>query len=432
MTETWRNWTGNQACEPARLARPTSLEELQQEITGAAERGWTVRVAGTGHSFTDAVVTPDLLISLDQMNHVLRVDPGSGLVRVQGGITLSALNAQLDLHHRALENLGDVDVQTIAGATATGTHGTGAGLPNLSASIHSLELLLADGRRLEVSESSDANMWRAARVSIGALGIVTAVTLRTVPAFTLRGVDRPMRLAEVLDRMDELVEQNDHFEFYMFPHSKLAQTRSNNRTKEEPRPRSRLGAWFNDELLTNKAFGVVSRTGRRFPSLILHLNRITARAWGKSTRVDRSDRIFASTRKVRFIEMEYAIPRAAAREAVEAIHRLSERHDLFVSFPIEVRFGAADDALISPASGRDSCYVAIHVFQGMQWEPYFRAAEAIFDGLGGRPHWGKYHFQTAETLAPRYPGWERFRAIRQKLDPDRRFANDYVRRVLGP
>jgi L-gulonolactone oxidase len=431
VNETWRNWAGNQRCSPQRIARPSTLEELKQEVQRAAEKGWTVRVAGTGHSFTDAVVTPDLLVSLEKMNRVLRVDPGSRHVRVQAGITLHALNEQLALHHLALENLGDVDVQTIAGATATGTHGTGARLPNLSANLHSMELLLADGTTLEVNEHTNATMWRAARVSLGALGIVTAVTLRTVPAFTLRGVDRPRPLDEVMDRMDELVADNDHFEFYMFPHSKLAQTRTNNRTDEPPRPRSRFGE-FNADLLTNQVFSVISRTGRRFPSLISHLNKATARGWGKSTRVDRSDRIFTSTRKVRFIEMEYAIPRAAAHQAVGAVHRASERHDLFVSFPIEVRFGASDDALISPAAERDSCFISVHVFEGMQWEPYFRIVEAIMDDLDGRPHWGKYHFQTADTLRGRYPGWERFEKVRQRLDPHRRFTNDYVRRVLGP
>jgi L-gulonolactone oxidase len=432
VTEGWRNWTGDQACAPAAFERPTSVDEVADAIVNASSRGWTVRVAGAGHSFTDAVLTDGLLLSLGGMNRVLDVDRASGLVRVEAGITLHALNEALATEGLALANLGDIDVQSVAGAATTGTHGTGARLPNLSAGIHSLELVLADGSCLEVSEESESDGWRAARISVGALGVVTAMTVRAVPAFTLRAVDEQRDLEDVLGSLDELVDTNDHFEFFTFPHSPLALTRTNNRVDATPRPRTRLREWTDDVLLNNHVFGLACRFGRRFPGAIPGINRLVSRLSGKRVRIDRSDLIFASPRRVRFTEMEYAIPRSHAAEAVRAVLALVEERGFAVSFPLEVRFVTPDDAFLSPARGRETCYVAVHVFQGMEWEPYLRGVEAIMDGFNGRPHWGKRHFQTAATLAPRYPEWERFAAVRARLDPGGRFANDYVRRVLGP
>ena len=429
---TWRNWAGDQVCDPAETASPSNVDELSATIRMAGERGLDVRVAGAGHSFTPAVLTDGLLISLERMDKVLDIDETSGLVRVEAGITLHSLNEHLDRRGRALENLGDIDVQSVAGATATGTHGTGTRLRNLSAGIESIELTLADGSRIEVDEAGDPDDWRAARVSIGALGVVSAMTLRTVPAFTLRALDAPKPLDEVLERIDELADDNDHFEFYSFPHSKLANIRLNNRVEEAPRPRSKLKGWIDDEFMVNGLYGSTRRLGRRFPAAIPLLNRIAARAWGTSHRMDRSYSIFASPRKVRFTEMEYAIPRGHAVDAIRAVRAVADRRELKVSFPIEVRFVAPDDAFLSPAGGRETCYIAVHIYEGMEWYRYFQEIESIMNGFEGRPHWGKRHFQSAETLRPRYPEWDRFAAVRDRLDPDRRFTNDYVRRVLGP
>jgi FAD-linked oxidoreductase len=428
----WRNWTGDQACTPAAFERPVTTEEISAAVTRAADKGWTVRVAGSGHSFTDAVSTDGLLLSLERMDRVMDLDPEAGLVRVQAGITLNALNQALADEGVALPNMGDVDVQTVVGATATGTHGTGARLPTLSAGIHAMRLVLADGSVTEINEDDDPEALRAARVGIGCLGAVAEVVLKVGDAFVLEGIDERRPLDDVLERIEEIVDSNDHFEFLSFPHSRLVHARTNNRVDVPARPRSRAGAWANDVLLTNHAFGVACRLGRRVPSWIPAINRTVTRLGGKNSRIDRSDRIFTTPRRVRFTEMEYAIPRAYGADAVRAVHRMVEERGFAVPFPMEVRFVASDDAFLSPAHGRDTCYVAVHMFERMQWEPYFRAVEEIMDGFGGRPHWGKRHFQTAETLRPRYPEWTRFAAVRARLDPEGRFTNDYVRRVLGP
>lgn len=429
----WRNWAGDQRCAPAAIEAPASLQELAGALERARARSECVRVAGAGHSFSDIALTDGLQLRLHRMGRLLDVDRSSGLVRVQGGITIRALNKRLAEHGLALENLGDVDAQTIAGAIATATHGTGARLGNIPSQVAELTLVLADGSLLRCApDAADPDLFAAARVSLGALGVIAEVTLRCVPSFTLRGVDAPMPLAQVLERFQELALANDHFELFVFPHAATALTRTNNRTDAPPRPRSRAAAYANDVLLTNHAFGLFCRLGRRLPGRIPQINRLVTRLAGTSRRVDRSDRIFASPRLVRFTEMEYALPRAATPEAVRAVMELVPRRGFAVPFPIEVRTVAADDALLSPAGGRDSGYVAVHMFEGMEWRPYFQAVEEIMLGLGGRPHWGKRHFQTAATLRPRYPAWERFQAIRARLDPQGVFANPYTERVLGP
>jgi L-gulonolactone oxidase len=414
------------------LERPRSVEELAGAIVAAGRAGRRVRVAGAGHSFSENVLTDGTMLKLDRLGQVLDVDRSSGLVRVQAGITIHQLNRQLALHGLAMENLGDIDVQSIAGAISTATHGTGARLGNISSQVAELKLVLADGTTLQCSPATDPELFRAARVGLGVLGAIAEVTLRCVPAFTLHGVDAPAPLDQTLERFEELAQDNDHFELFVFPHASTALTRTNNRTEQAPRPRRRTSAYLNDVLLTNHAFELFCRAGRRLPGLIPQINRLVTRLAGRSERIESSAAIFASPRLVRFTEMEYALPREHTPQAVRAVMEMIEQRGFAVPFPIEVRTVAPDDALLSTAAERDSGFVAVHMYRGMAWQPYFRAVEAIMDELGGRPHWGKRHFQTAATLRARYPHWDRFQAIRARLDPEGRFANEWTDRVLGP
>src|SRR5438067_5231796 len=315
----WRNWAGDQSCGPVEVARPASLPELCDAVAAASEQGRRVRAAGSGHSFSDIAGSDGVMLRRDRMTGVLDVDRAAGLERVQAGITIHELSRVLDGHGLALENLGDIDVQTIAGAISTATHGTGARLPNISAQVVELTLALADGSTLQCSPERDGELWRAARVGLGALGAIAQVTLRCVPAFTLHGVDAPAPLGETIANFEELALANDHFEFFVFPHTDVALTRTNNRTEQPPRRRSRISAYANDILLTNHAFELICRSGRRFPRRIPELNRLVTRLAGRSERVDRSAEIFASPRLVRFTEMEYSLPRERTAEAVSRV-----------------------------------------------------------------------------------------------------------------
>ena len=428
----WSNWAGDQTCQPAEVARPASRDELGEAIAAAVAAGRKVSVAGSGHSFTEAAMTDGTMVRIEALAGVIDADPASGLVKVGGGTVLADLNEELARLGLAMENLGDIDRQTIAGAISTGTHGTGAKLRNISAQVEGLELVLADGGVRQLSAATHPELLRAARMGIGALGAIAAVTLRCVPAFTLDRVDTPRPREQVLDSFQESADANDHFELFTFPYAESALVLERNRTAAPPRPRGRLAAHLNDVVLENWALEALSATGRRFPKSIPSLSRLAGRLASGSRTVDRSDRVFTNDRRVRFTEMEYGIPREhgpeAARRVIEWVR--SNRYPVF--FPIEMRVAAGDDALLSPSHQRDTAYIAVHQYRGMEWRPYFEAVEEIMSSYGGRPHWGKRHFQTAATLPPRYPEWAAFQRARDELDPGRVFTNEYAERVLGP
>jgi L-gulonolactone oxidase len=372
------------------------------------------------------------MIDLGAMQRVLAADPASGRVTVEAGIRLSRLGRELADRGLALENQGDIDRQSVSGAIATGTHGTGIRFPNLSAQVAALRLVTAAGEVLEVSRESDPDAYLAARVSVGALGVVSALTIECVPLFTLDRIDGSDPLEPTLANLDDEVEGNDHFEFYWFPFTDRALTRRTKRADTAPRPTPAWRRRIQDDLIENRVLSLAVGVGRSVPRAVPRVNRTIAGLAGRGSRTqDHAYRVYASTRNVRFTEMEYAIPRPAAREAFERIKDLIERRDLPIAFPIEVRFAAADDAFLSTAHERETCYIAIHQAKGMPYEDYFRAAEAIFDDYEGRPHWGKRHYLSAATLRERYPEWNRFQAVRARLDPEGTFTNDYVRRCLG-
>jgi L-gulono-1,4-lactone dehydrogenase len=292
--------------------------------------------------------------------------------------------------------------------------------------------VLADGSVLEVSAESGRDAYLAARVGLGALGVIYSVTLRAVPAFVMHRLDSPRPLDETLESIEELAEGNEHFEFYVFPHTDTALVIERNRFDGPAKPRGPVSAYFNEILIENFAMDVLSRVGRRFPAAIPRMVGFAARQFSRTEKTDRSYRIFASERRVRFTEMEYAIPREHGAEAVRRVLALVRERRLPVGFPIEFRVVAPDDALLSTAYERQTAYVAVHQYQGAPWEPYFRAVEKIMSGYAGRPHWGKRHFQTAATLEQLYPRWRDFQRIRARLDPQGRFSNAYTDRVLGP
>lgn len=428
---TWHNWAGNVTARPARQVAPGSAEEVAAAVRDAAERGLRVKAAGTGHSFTAAAATDGVLIRPERLAGVHRVDRAAGTVTVGAGTPLKQLNAALAGEGLSLTNMGDIMEQTVSGAVSTGTHGTGRESGSIAAQIAALELVTADGSVLTCSREENPEVFAAARIGLGALGVVTALTFTVEPVFLLTAREEPMSFDQVTGAFEELWSANEHFEFYWFPHTGNCNTKRNNRSAGPPRPLGRAGAWLEDELLSNGVFGAVNRLGRAVPATIPAIARISSRALSARTYTDIPYKVFTSPRRVRFVEMEYALPRAAVVDALRELRAAVDRSGLRVSFPVEVRTAPADDITLSTASGRDSAYIAVHMFRGTPYQAYFTLAERIFTAHEGRPHWGKVHTRDAGHLADVYPRFGEFLALRDRLDPERRFQNDYLRRVLG-
>ena len=426
----WENWGGNQQCAAETVDHPADEAEISASVKAAAAGGQTVKAVGSGHSFTDIACTYGRRLVLDRYDQVLSVDRDRRRVTVQSGITIGQLNRTLAELGWALPNLGDIDYQTISGAISTGTHGTGLRLGGIATQVVGLELVTGDGSVVRCSAEEEPEVFSAARVGLGALGVISTVTMQCVPAFNLHAVEEPLRVDDVLEHLDEHVEGNDHFEFYYVPHTGWALTKRNNRTDEPVGGMPRWKEMRDKVLFENLFFGLVCRAGRRRPQWIPRLARL-APSGGRLEYVKPSHRTFVTPRMVHFVEMEYSIPRAAAPDALRAVRAFIDRSGMMISFPIEVRFVAPDDIPLSTAFGEERAYLAVHMYRGTVFEQYFRGVEAVMDPLGGRPHWGKMHYQTAATLAPRYPRWDDFAAVRRRLDPEGRFRNAYLDRVLG-
>jgi FAD/FMN-containing dehydrogenase len=387
----WSNWAGNVRCEPRRLAPVQSEADVVAALRDAARDGLGVRVAGSGHSFSPLVATDGVLLSLDGLAGIARHEAEQRRVWVRAGTKLHALGPALHALGLAQENLGDVDVQALGGALATGTHGTGRTLQNLSARVSGLRLLLADGSLRVLRAEDDAALLAAARVSLGALGVVTAARIDCVPAYRLHERVERMPLEECLASLEERVAGHRHFEFFWYPAKDLAEAKTLEPTTLEPE----------------------AVAGRRHE------------------RIGWSHEILPSVRELRFVEMEFALPAAAGPACFRAVReRMRERHP-GVAWPVEYRSLRADDAWLSTAHARDSVTLSLHQGAELPWQEFFADLEPLLRAHGGRPHWGKRHGMTAADLAPLYPRFEDFRRLRAELDPAGRFLNPHLAAVLG-
>jgi FAD-linked oxidoreductase len=430
---TWQNWAGTASADPARRFWPRSAEEIGYAVTTAAKDGLSVRALGSGHSFTPAAATSGVALDLSGWGGVVGADLDSGLVTVRSGTTIRELNATLDTLGLAMANLGDIDAQTVSGAISTGTHGTGAGLGGMATQVAGLELVLADGSVVSCSAESNPDLFGAARVSIGALGVISTVTLQCVQSFRLVADERPMALEEVLARLDEFAAGNDHFEFFWFPYSKNTHVKRNNRIESADGPGA-MPSWrrfLEYEVMENAAWGALCRTGRAVPATIKPLNRFAAATLSKRSYSAPSHNVFVTPRRVRFVESEYAVPRESLLEVLTELRSGVARLADPIMFPIEIRFAAGDDIWLSTAYGRETAYVAIHQYAGLPYADYFQLFASIATSVGGRPHWGKMHSCSASYLSSVYPRFADFLRIRDSLDPSRLFANDYLTQVFG-
>jgi FAD-linked oxidoreductase len=427
----WHNWAGTQSCTPQQIHQPHTEEELAAIVGSATVVGERVKVVGSGHSFTGIALTRGHLVDLRHYRRLLRTNRSTLRATAQAGMTLAAFSRAIFPRGLAMEDMGDIAYQTISGGISTGTHGTGLRYGCLATQVVGMRVVTADGSVVECSPEDDRPLFQAARVGLGALGAISTVTMRLEPAFNLHALEQMLPVDEVIADLDRHVAENEHFEFFWYPGSAVAFTKRNNRT---PRPADPLPAWrrFRDDvLIANYASNALTQVDRVSPALARRARRILP-STAREDYVERSYRVFTSERRVRFHEMEYFVPREAARDAIARVRALIGESRQRITMPIEVRFAAADDIPLSMCEGRATCSIAVHMRRHEPYEQYFAAVEAIMRDYGGRPHWGKLHFQSAATLRPLYPRWDEFQQVRARVDPRGTFSNGYLDRVLGP
>ncbi len=393
----WRNWSGSVACAPAQFAMPASEAEIATLV--AAPAGSNVRVAGTGHSFTPLCATDGTLISLDGMQGLIAADAAAQTATIWAGTKISQIGAPLLAAGLAMANMGDIDVQALGGAVGTGTHGTGRTLGNISTQVVGLRLVLASGDLLDCSPEREPEIFSAARVSVGALGVLTRITLRVLPAYRLHERTWPATFEECMDQLPRLVEENRHFEFFWSPGEDLCAMKALNPTTEEAIAEER------------PAPAVPGRMARYLGP----------------ERIDWSYRIFPSVRSVKFVEMEFSVPAGQGPGCLREIRHLMQMRYPEVVWPVEYRTLKSDDIPLSPAFGRETVTISIHQAAELPYRDFFADAEAIFRNHRGRPHWGKMHWHTARELRDLYPQWDAFLAVRARVDPHGRFLNPYLR-----
>lgn len=436
VERSWQNWAGNQHAFPAKRAEPRSVDELRAVLAGAVERSRLVRCVGAGHSFTPIAVTDGVQIGLDSLRgieSVVRSADGSARVTVLAGTRLRELTARLWDLGLAMTNLGDIDEQSVAGAISTGTHGTGGRFGGIATQVCAVELMAADGELVQCSRAENTELFDAARIGLGALGVITRVTLECVPAFALRAVEEPSTLRATMADLDATVAGVDHFEFYWFPHTDRVLTKRNTRLPGDAvlKPLGKVRSYIDDELLSNTVFEGLNRMVTRMPALIPRVNAVSARALSAREHTDRSYRVFASSRTVRFVEMEYAVPASEIGWVLSEVNSWLERSSISIAFPVEVRFAAADDIWLSTAYGRPTAYIAVHQYHRRDHREYFDAVEAICRSVDGRPHWGKLHSLGSDELRDTYEHFDDFLRIRNSMDPGKLFGSEYLERLLS-
>ncbi len=407
---------------------PGSVEDLQQIVREVGARGGKLRVAGSGHSFAPLVKTSDTLVSLERIAGIESIDGHNA--RILAGTQLAPLGRELARRGFGMNNLGDINKQTMAGAVSTGTHGTGLQLGSISTQVRSLSLVTPDGDHVHCSATQNAQLFDAARVSLGALGIITALDVELEPAYRLKLEKRNMDLDDCLAQSVDLARLYRHFEFFWMPHTRDTLVKLMDWTDE---PESATGLTTMSELmLENAGFGMVSRLVRARPEWAPAMSRFIARMsrGNQSTMVADCHRAFSTARLVRFQEMEYELPLENGADAMRELVEYVNNKRVLVHFPVEYRFVKGDDIWLSPFYQRDSVSISVHQYTGMEHESYFAAAESIFRNHGGRPHWGKLHSLGARDLAPLYPRWHDFQRLRRELDPKGLLINPLLQRLF--
>ncbi len=396
MTATWSNWAGNVVARPRAVVRPASIDKLRRAVREAAARGDTIRAVGAGHSFAPLCQTDGLLLDLSLLSGLERVDPATGEATVLAGTRLHDLGEPLLAAGRALANQGDIDTQAVAGAVATGTHGTGRKHGSFAAMARAIELCTPEGDLVTI-DGRDPDRLRAASLSLGLLGVMTRLTLDTVPAYKLRGRTRPLPFDACLDGFLAEETARRTAEFWWLPALDQCVLKTFDDT-DAPIDRP--------------------ETPEYPPG--------TLERYLKPDAVDWSWRMYPSVRTTPFVEMEYTLPLANGPDAMRELREMMRTRHPDCAWAVEYRTQSGEQSLLSPTQGAESVTISVHQAAELPWDAFFRDAEVIFLASGGRPHWGKLHCLDAAGIARRYPALDAFRAVRRALDPAGAFVNDHL------
>lgn len=421
---TWKNWSQSVVSTPDKILYPASIEDVCLLVKEAAGQRKKIRVVGAGHSFSKLVKTDGWLVSLDQLSGVEEINHENLTVTVLGGTRLFQIGEELGRAGYAQENLGDINVQSIAGAISTGTHGTGIEFGNISTQAVEITLVTASGEVMTISETVNEGLFHACLVTLGTFGIIVKVKLRIIESPIYEYTSSKVRFTDLISNLDTYIGANRHFEFFLFPYSDLVQTKTMNITDQ--RPQRLTFQYLENLIIENYLFFFLSEMCRWFPKISRFASKLSAKTIGSSTITAHSYELFATPRKVKFNEMEYCIPLKHMKEAIQEIRDCIERERYEVHFPIECRTVKADHIWLSPSYKRDSAYLAFHMYKGMPYENYFRDMETIMLKYDGRPHWGKMHTRTASELLSLYPKFIEFQEVREELDPNDMFLNEYL------
>lgn len=426
----WQNWSESVTIEPKHYFEPKDLKELKEIVKHCSKNHLRIRVVGAGHSFTPLVVTSEVLISLDRISGIYSIEEEENLATVWAGTRLKDLGPELFELGYAMENLGDINEQSVAGAISTGTHGTGLQFGSISTQVRGVTILTASGELLEISTSKNEEYFEAARLSLGLLGIVVKVTLKVKKAYQLIGESYRLDFDECLNSLDSLCESNRNFEFFWFPYTKTVQVKTLN-TVEDREMKKTGKQTFKNVVIENGLFWGLSEMSRLIPKTAKFVSSVSALGVPVGKRMNDSYLVYATPRLVRFNEMEYSVPKDKMAKVLREIDALLRERKFNVHFPIECRYVKADSIWLSPSYDRDSAYIAIHMYKGMEFQEYFEAVEQIFLSYGGKPHWGKMHNLNYDQVKDLYPKLDDFLQVREQLDPNRLFVNPYVKDLFN-
>lgn len=419
----WSNWSNSQQCFPAARKAPASVAELQELITSSTG---VVRPVGAGHSFTALVPTDDTIVSLSRMSGLIDHDRERLQATIWAGTRLGNIGKPLEDVGQAMINMPDIDEQTLAGSIATSTHGTGAGIGSLSTFVEGLQLVTAKGDIIDCDATNNADVFEAAKVSLGALGVVTQVKLQNMAPYRLKRETVWREFDEIIEMADKMADTHRNFEFFYIPFTGMGWTDVHNITSEP------IGS--SEKLDSNDGANDL-KTARDLLSWSPKLRELLLGNYMKTiadeVSIESSWKNYANERNVRFNEMEYHLPREHGIQALKEIRAALEKNHNEVFFPIEVRYIKGDDIWLSPFYQRDTMSIAVHRFFEEDFKPYFKTIEPIFNKYQGRPHWGKHNNLTSNDFAKLYPRWQDFAEVRKQLDPNGKFLNDYLKQLFG-